>query len=79
MEPSGESLIEVTLILLVHVPAISRAKSPPACRIDSDTANGVHRIIVKGIWRSSGNVHRRTHFTDKLEVLVNRKVKPNAR
>jgi len=49
MEARRESLIEVTLILLVHVPAISRANAPPACREDPDTTNGIDRIVVEGI------------------------------
>ena len=75
METRRESLIEVTLVLLVHVPAISRANSPPACRKDSDTANGIYRVVVEGIRRLAARVHCRTHFADQLEVLVDHVVK----
>ena len=57
METDRESLIEVTLILLVHVSAISRANAPPASWIDSDAANRVNRIIVKGIGCPATAVH----------------------
>src|SRR6185437_7362697 len=67
--------VEMTLILLVHVTAISRANSPPAGWIDSDTAKGVHRIIVECIRRPAACVHRRTYFADQLDVLVDRVVK----
>ena len=45
IEPSREGLVEVSLILLIHVAAISCANSPPACRIDSDAAYRVYRIL----------------------------------
>ena len=64
------SPVKVTDILLIHVTTISKAKSPPACREDSDTAKRVNRIVVESIRRLAGYVHRRTRFTDQLEVLV---------
>src|SRR5688572_18383305 len=66
------------LILRIQVPAVSATDSPPTSWIDFYTGESVNRIIVKGIWRPSCYIHCRTHFTDKLQVLVDRKVKSNA-
>src|SRR6185295_18656999 len=78
-EASHEGLIEVTLILLVHVTAICRANSQPAGRIDSDTANGVDRIVVKGIRGAAAGVNRGARFTDQLDVFVDYVVDRHAR
>lgn len=67
--------VEMPGVLLIHVPAISRANAPPACRKDSDTANGIYRVVVEGIRRPAARVHRRTRFADQLEVFVDRVVK----
>src|SRR6185295_171068 len=72
-------LVEGPGVLLVHVTTISRSNSPPACRVDPDAANRVHRIIVKGIRCLAARVHRRTYVTNQLEVLVDHIVNPHSR
>jgi hypothetical protein len=57
-------VIVMALILLIQMATVSRANTPPTSRVDFDTAQGINWIIVESIWRSPGNVHRRTHFTD---------------
>src|SRR6185312_1860440 len=57
-------LIEVIGILLIHMAAISNANFPPARWKESDTAKRINRIVVKCIRSATGDVHRRTRFTN---------------
>src|SRR5689334_4434745 len=71
--PNGDARInrvEVVCILLVQMPAISQTKTKPATRINLDTTEHVNRIIVEGVRSVATNVGRRSHFGNRLDVLV---------
>src|SRR6185503_10314841 len=73
------SRIEVILVLLVQVPAISDTDSEPATRINLDTTQDINRIVFKCIWRAATYVGGRSDFSDRLEVLVDREVETDTR
>jgi hypothetical protein len=77
-ERRRQTAFKMALILLVHVAPVGSPDSKPAFRKDSDSTQRFYRIVVKGIRRPPGYVHRRTGFRYQLEVLVDRKVKSDS-
>src|SRR5690242_16046735 len=71
--------VEVVHILLVQVTAISQADTKPTARIKLDTRDHVNRVVIESVRSVTSNVHRRTNFSDGLDVLVKREVKTDTR
>ena len=71
-------LVDVTLVLLIHVAPIGNAKAPPALRENLNAANQIDGLILEGIWSARAKLNGLAHLSNRLEVLVNRKVETNA-
>src|SRR5688572_9248658 len=64
-------------ILLIEVMTIRHAETEPACRENSDAGNAVHRIIFKGVRRTSADISGLFEFQNRLEISVHREIQTN--
>jgi hypothetical protein len=63
---------------LIHVPTVGKAKTEPASWVDFDTAQYINRIVIESIRCATAYIRCRSHFSDWLEVLVDREVKADS-
>ena len=81
LEASREGLVKQSkqpIALLIYVLPIGGTEAEPATRENSNATQKIHGVVLESVFRATTNILNRLHFSDDLEVLVNREVEADA-